>query len=168
MSISSSANLVIRPAQKGDAGLILRFIRELAAYENAESSVVATQAQLTTSLFDAQSPARALICLKDEVAIGYAVYFYNYSTWQGRQGLYLEDLYISPQYRHCGAGQAVLSHLARQAVAKGCGRLEWSVLDWNEPAIKFYQKLGAEPQSEWVQYRLSGDALMQLVRSENL
>jgi ribosomal protein S18 acetylase RimI-like enzyme len=95
----------------------------------------------------------------DGVACGFAVYFFNYSTWQGRQGLYLEDLYVLPRHRHAGAGKALLQHLARIAVANDCGRFEWSVLDWNEPAIRFYRSIGAVPMDEWVRYRLAGDAL---------
>jgi GNAT superfamily N-acetyltransferase len=95
----------------------------------------------------------------DNEPIGYAVYFFNYSTWLGRHGLYLEDLYVSPEHRGAGAGKALLKHLAQLAVAKGCGRFEWSVLDWNEPAIRFYQAIGARPQDEWVGYRLTGEAL---------
>jgi len=166
MTYSDLTGFVIRPALAADAGLILRFIRELAAYEKAEMSVVTNESQITASLFDGESPARALICLQDETPIGFAVYFFNYSTWLGRQGLYLEDLYISPQHRHCGAGEKVLRFLARQAVAEGCGRFEWSVLDWNEPAIRFYEKLGAKAQSEWTQYRLSGDALLQMAAAD--
>jgi GNAT superfamily N-acetyltransferase len=93
------------------------------------------------------------------VAVGFAVYFFNYSTWQGRHGLYLEDLYVSPAHRNAGAGKALLQHLARIAVDKGCGRFEWSVLDWNEPAIQFYRSIGAVPMDEWVRYRLTGQAL---------
>ncbi len=162
MGHSNSDSFKIRPAEVADAGLILGFIRDLADYEKAPQSVITDESQLKASLFDSQSPAQALICLQDEVPIGYAVFFFSYSTWLGRKGLYLEDLYISPDYRHCGAGKKVLCYLAKQAVANGCGRFEWSVLDWNEPAIRFYEKLGAKAQSEWTQYRLSGDALLQL------
>ncbi len=167
MPDSTSTELVIRPAAVTDAGQILRFIRELAAYEKAEASVVTSEAQIATSLFGDDASARALICLRDEIPIGYAVYFFNYSTWLGRPGLYLEDLYISPRYRQGGAGEAVLRYLARQAVTRGCGRFEWSVLDWNEAAITFYKKLGARAQSEWTVYRLSGDALIRLAGSES-
>ncbi|WP_256557777.1 GNAT family N-acetyltransferase [Marinobacterium sedimentorum] len=149
----------IRQATVEDAGLILRFVRELAAYEKAEHEVVATAADIESSLFGPGSSAQALICELDNEPIGYAVYFFNYSTWLGRHGLYLEDLYLSPEHRGTGAGKALLKHLAQVAVAKGCGRFEWSVLDWNEPAIRFYQSIGARPQDEWVGYRLSGDAL---------
>ena len=102
---------------------------------------------------------RALVCQVDGVAAGFAVYFFNYSTWQGRKGLYLEDLYVSPAQRGAGAGKALLRHLARIAVANDCGRFEWSVLDWNAPAIGFYEAIGAVPLSEWVRYRLTGPAL---------
>lgn len=161
-SHGNSTGLIIRPAQPADAALILRFIRELAAYEKAQASVVSSEKQIADSLFATDSPARALICLKDGIPIGFAVYFFNYSTWLGRPGLYLEDLYISPRHRQCGAGKALLRHLAGEALAKGCGRFEWSVLDWNTPAIGFYENLGATAQSEWTTYRLSGEALQRL------
>ncbi|MBC5782346.1 GNAT family N-acetyltransferase [Ramlibacter sp. USB13] len=151
----------IRPATEEDVPLILGFIRELAIYEKAESEVVATEAHIRNSLFGANAVPRALICRVGEVDAGFAVYFFNYSTWQGRRGLYLEDLYVSPAHRHAGAGKAMLRHLARVAVANGCGRFEWSVLDWNEPAIRFYRSIGAVPLDEWVRYRLTGDALAQ-------
>jgi GNAT superfamily N-acetyltransferase len=149
----------IRPATVADAGLILRFIRELAIYEKAESSVQTDEAGIVASLFGPGASAQALVCEADGEAIGYAVYFHNYSTWLGRKGIYLEDLYISPEKRGSGAGKALLKHIARQAVAEGCGRFEWSVLDWNQPAIDFYVAAGARPQDEWTVYRLEGDAL---------
>lgn len=153
-------NITIRPAQPEDVALILRFIRELAAYERAEDEVVATEADLRKSLFG-EGPARALICSVDGVEAGFAVYFFNYSTWQGRKGLYLEDLYLTPAYRKAGAGKALLQHFARIAVAEGCGRFEWSVLTWNEPALQFYRSIGAWPMDEWVRYRIAGPALAQ-------
>lgn len=153
------ADIDIRPAEEADAALILRFIRELAAYERAEPEVVATEAHIQKSLFGG-GPARALICSVGGVEAGFAVYFFNYSTWQGRNGLYLEDLYVTPDHRNVGAGKALLQHLARFAVAEGCGRFEWSVLDWNEPAVQFYQSIGASPMKEWVRYRLAGPALL--------
>lgn len=153
----------IRPASADDAGLILQFIRELAIYEKAESSVQTDEAGIRASLFGddakAQAQAQALVCERDGRAIGYAVYFYNYSTWLGRNGIYLEDLYVSPEHRGSGAGKALLQHIAKLAVAQGCGRFEWSVLDWNTPAIDFYRAAGALPQDEWTVYRLQGDAL---------
>ena len=154
-----AAGLRIRPAVADDAGLILRFIRELAIYEKAESSVRTDEAGIRASLFGADAKAQALVCERDGAAIGYAVFFYNYSTWLGRNGLYLEDLYVSPEHRGCGAGKTLLQHIARLAVAQGCGRFEWSVLDWNTPAIDFYTAAGARPQDEWTVYRLEGEAL---------
>ncbi len=154
-----AAGLLIREATAGDAALILRFIRELAIYEKAESSVQTDEAGIVDSLFGAGAKARALICEAGGQPIGYAVYFYNYSTWLGRNGIYLEDLYVSPEHRGSGAGKALLQHIARLAVAEGCGRFEWSVLNWNEPAIRFYEAAGAKPQSEWTVYRLEGEAL---------
>jgi ribosomal protein S18 acetylase RimI-like enzyme len=153
------ASIDIRPAAIGDLPLILGFIKELAAYERALDQVSATQANLRESLFGAKPRAHALVCSIEGVACGFALYFFNYSTWQGRQGLYLEDLYVSPAHRKAGAGKAMLQHLARIAVAKDCGRFEWSVLDWNEPAIGFYRSIGAMPMDEWVRYRLTGEAL---------
>ena len=155
----SSPAIEIRPAAAGDVPLILRFIRELAAYEKAEHEVVATEASLRASLFGEAARARALVCRVDGVDAAFAVYFFNYSTWQGRPGLYLEDLYVAPAYRNAGAGQALLHHLARTAVQEGCGRFEWSVLDWNAPAIAFYRSIGAVAMDEWVRYRLAGEAL---------
>jgi len=154
-----AAGLHIRPAVADDAGLILHFIRELAIYEKAESSVQTDEAGIRASLFGADATARALLCERDGQAIGYAVYFHNYSTWLGRNGIYLEDLYVSPEHRGCGAGKALLQHIARLAVAQGCGRFEWSVLDWNTPAMAFYKAAGAVPQDEWTVYRLQGEAL---------
>ncbi len=149
----------IRVATADDAALILRFIRELAIYEKAESSVQTDEDGIRTSLFGPDAKAHALICEADGNAIGYAVYFYNYSTWLGRNGIYLEDLYVSPDRRGSGAGKALLQHIARIAVAQNCGRFEWSVLDWNTPAITFYEAAGAKPQSEWTVYRMEGEAL---------
>ncbi|WP_060507369.1 GNAT family N-acetyltransferase [Pseudomonas sp. NBRC 111124] len=157
-------SLTIRPAVRADAAQILAYITELADYERARDEVVATLADIEHSLFDEGSTVHSLICERDGKAIGFAVYFYSYSTWQGRNGIYLEDLYITPEQRGGGAGRDVLRYIAREAVAKGCGRFEWSVLDWNEPAIGFYQSLGAEAQDEWVRYRLEGDRLLQFAR----
>ena len=155
----------IRPATAEDSALILRFITDLAIYENAEDAVIATENDIRDSLFAADSTTRALICELDDQAIGFAVYFFNYSTWLGKHGLYLEDLYISPEFRGAGGGKALLKHLAQLAVSRNCGRFEWSVLDWNEPAIGFYKSIGAQPQDEWVAYRLTGKALTDLAES---
>ncbi|MBN3723653.1 GNAT family N-acetyltransferase [Burkholderia sp. Ac-20379] len=154
--------LTIRPATADDAPLILRFIIELAIYEKAEDQVAATADTIRASLFGPQSPAKALICELDGRPVGYAVYFFSYSTWQAKSGLYLEDLYVSPDARGVGAGKRLLQYLAGVALENGCGRFEWSVLDWNAPAIAFYQSLGAQPQDEWVRYRLEGDGIRAL------
>ena len=150
----------IRPATPDDAELILHFITDLAIYEKAEHEVKTDAAGIRDSLFAEGSTAHGLICENDGQPIGYAVYFFNYSTWLGKHGLYLEDLYVSPEARGLGAGKALLRHLAQLAVARGCGRFEWSVLDWNTPAIDFYESFGARPQSEWTTYRLTGQALL--------
>ena len=149
----------IRPAQAADSALILRFITELAVYEKAEHEVVATVKDIEASLFSATSSAKALICEMNGEPIGFSVYFFSYSTWLGKHGLYLEDLYISPAARGSGAGKQMLRHLARIACESGCGRFEWSVLEWNTPAIEFYKSLGAQPQEEWVRYRMDGKVL---------
>lgn len=159
------STIEIRPAKPEDCSLILRFITELAIYEEAEDAVVATEDDIRNSLYATDSTTSALICEIDQQPVGFAVFFFNYSTWLGKHGLYLEDLYVSPQHRGSGAGKALLKHLAKIAVSKNCGRFEWSVLDWNEPAIKFYQSIGAEPQNEWVAYRLTGKALLDLAES---
>ena len=160
-------DIQIRIATIDDAALVLRFVKELAIYEKAESDVVATVNDIQNSLFSDNSGTHALICSINEEPVGFAVYFFNYSTWLGKKGLYLEDLYISPEYRKKGIGKLFFKYIARIAVANGCGRFEWSVLDWNEPAINFYNSFGAEPQSEWVTYRLSGDALNTLADEPN-
>ncbi|WP_110949138.1 GNAT family N-acetyltransferase [Pseudomonas bohemica] len=151
--------LQIRDATRADAAVILGFITELAIYEKAEHEVKASVADIERSLFDEASPAKALICLLDDQPIGFAVYFLSYSTWQGRKGLYLEDLFVSASQRGIGAGKQLLRHLAKIAHDTGCGRFEWSVLDWNQPAIDFYKSIGAEPQDEWVRYRMAGEGL---------
>lgn len=152
----------IRQAGMDDTALLLRFIRELAIYEKAEQEVLATEAELRASLFAQDSPARAIICERQGIPVGFAVYFFNYSTWLARKGLYLEDLFVLPEHRNKGAGFAMFQHLARIAVASNCGRFEWNVLDWNTPAVGFYEALGARPLNEWVGYRLSGARLAAL------
>jgi len=154
--------LQIRPAIPGDESLLLKLICELAHYEKAPSSVLTDESAIYTSLFTANSNAYALICEYENVAIGYAVYFFNYSTWLGRKGIYVEDIYIRPNYRGKGAGKALFQYIAHIAVDNDCGRMEWSVLDWNTPAIGFYKHIGALPQDEWTVYRLQGPALSQL------
>jgi GNAT superfamily N-acetyltransferase len=149
----------IRDASIEDSALILRFVTELAIYEKAEHEVIATQDDIEESLFGPETKTKALICQLNGEAVGFAVYFFNYSTWLGKHGLYLEDLYVSPEARGSGAGKALLKHLAKIAISKNCERVEWSVLDWNEPAIQFYQSIGAQPKDEWIGYRLSGKTL---------
>ncbi|ASY67879.1 GCN5 family N-acetyltransferase [Sinorhizobium fredii USDA 205] len=155
----------IRDAVPDDAATILRFITELAIYEKAEQEVEATIELLTASLFGPGRVSRAVICEVDGAPAGFAIWFYNYSTWQARKGLYLEDLYVTPEHRGSGAGKMLLKHLARIAIVEGCGRFEWSVLDWNEPAIRVYEAIGAEPLSEWTRYRLVGKELEALAAS---
>ena len=152
-------SLTIRPAVRTDAAQILAFITELADYERARHEVVASVDDIQRSLFDEGSTVHSLICERDGLAIGFAVYFYSYSTWLGRNGIYLEDLYVTPEQRGDGAGRKLLRHIASEAVQNNCGRLEWSVLDWNEPAIQFYKSIGAQPQDEWVRYRMEGETL---------
>lgn len=152
--------LTIRKATSDDVAQIRQFILELAIYEKAEHEVEATEADLHNTLFGEGATAHCVICESSGQAIGFAVYFFNYSTWQGRNGLYLEDLYVSPSSRGQGAGKALLQHLAKIAVDNNCGRFEWSVLDWNKPAIDFYDSLGAKPKSEWLGYRMDGQTLI--------
>lgn len=159
------SNITIREATKKDSNIILGFIRELAKYEKAEHEVIATESSIADSLFNSGSSTKAIVCEKNGTPIGFAVYFFNYSTWLGKHGLYLEDLYVSSAERRSGAGKSLLKYLAQLAVSKGCGRFEWSVIDWNQPAIKFYDSLGAKPQNEWIAYRLSGEKLRNLAES---
>ena len=153
------STLSIRPATEQDIDLILHFVRELAIYEKAEDEAKATPEHVRRTLFCEQPAVFGLICEVDGKAVGFAVYFFNYSTWQGQHGLYLEDLYITPEQRGGGAGKTLLRHLAKIACDNDCGRFEWSVLDWNTPAIEFYKSLGAQPQEEWVRYRMDGKVL---------
>ncbi|WP_336280584.1 GNAT family N-acetyltransferase [Cronobacter dublinensis] len=151
----------IRPARPEDASAIYEMIYELAVYEKAPQEVVTTPDEIRDTLFGADSKTEALICETEGKAVGYAVFFTSYSTWLGRNGIYMEDLYVSPAFRGQGAGRALLKNIAQCAVKRQCGRLEWSVLDWNQPAIDFYLSIGAAPQSEWIRYRLDGEALLQ-------
>lgn len=157
-------SMIIRQATPNDAQAIYDMIYELAVYEKAPEEVVTTPDEIRDSLFAADSKTEALICEVEGQVVGYAVFFTSYSTWLGRNGIYMEDLYISPDYRGNGAGKALLKTIARYAVERECGRLEWSVLDWNQPAIDFYLSIGAAAQSEWVRYRLSGDALINFAK----
>jgi len=147
-------------AVEKDAATILFFIRELAIYEKAEHEVLATEETITESIFSDKSHVNALICELDGKAIGIAIYFYNYSTWLAKPGLYLEDLYVSADARGKGAGKLLLQEMAKIALQKGCGRFEWSCLDWNKPSRDFYESIGAVSQDEWVGYRMSGETLI--------
>ena len=149
----------IRTAIADDAPLVLAFIRELAAYERLSDEVIATEDDLRRTLFGEPAHAGCRIAEIDGRPAGFALFFFSYSTFLGRPGLYLEDLFVRPEFRGRGVGRTVLSDLARIAVERGCGRMEWSVLDWNEPAIGFYRRLGATAMDEWTTYRLSDDAL---------
>ncbi len=158
---------MIRPANPADVPVILDFIQQLAAYEKLSHACVATQADLAETLFGPRPYAETLIAEADGLPVGLALFFHNYSTFRARPGIYLEDLFVLPSHRGQGYGKALLQALAKLAVERGCARLEWSVLDWNSPAIDFYTALGAEPQSEWTIFRLTGSALDQLAGSSS-
>jgi GNAT superfamily N-acetyltransferase len=154
--------IAIAPATPLDVPLILRFIRELAEYECLSHAVVADEATLREGLFGARPGAEVLLARDGDEGLGFAVFFHSFSTFVGRRGLYLEDLYVKPEARGRGVGRALLQRLARLAVERGCGRFEWAVLDWNEPAIRFYRALGARPMDDWTVFRLDGEALRAL------
>lgn len=154
--------IVIRPAVIADAGLILAFIRELAEYEKLSHEAVADEAGLATQLFGEHPRAEVLIAEVDGTPAGFALFFHNFSTFVGKPGLYLEDLFVRPAFRGLGLGKRLMLRLAQIAVERDCGRFEWSVLDWNQPAIDFYRSLGAIGMDEWTMQRVSGDALRAL------
>ncbi|MFZ4761841.1 MAG: GNAT family N-acetyltransferase [Alphaproteobacteria bacterium] len=155
-------SLVIRAAQANDAGLVLQFIKDLAEYEKLLHEVVASEQDLVETLFGANPKAHAVIVEWQGKPVGFALYFYNYSTFLGKPGIYLEDLYVQPDYRSMGIGKQILYWLAAKAVAEECCRLQWWVLDWNEPSIEFYKKIGAVPMDEWTVFRVDGQQLKQL------
>lgn len=157
-------NFKLRFARKKDVALVLSFIKELAEYENMLHEVVATEKLLKESLFD-RKVAEVIIGEYEDKPVGFALFFYNFSTFLGRPGIYLEDLYIKPEMRGKGLGKIMLSFLAKLAVERNCGRLEWSCLDWNEPSIKFYKRLGAVPMDEWTVYRVNDKTLADLAKS---
>jgi len=161
---SPSPPTTLRPATPADVPIILGFIRELAAYEKLEHQVVATETLLGGQLFGPHPAAEVIIAEVNDAAVGFALFFHNFSTFLGRRGLFLEDLYVQPQARGLGIGKALLRHLAGLAVARGCGRMDWNVLDWNAPAIGFYEKLGADVLPDWRTCRVTGDALEALAR----
>ena len=156
------SDLTIRPATRGDVPVILGLIRGLAEYEKLAHECVATEAALTETLFGARPQAEVVLALAGGAPAGFALFFHNYSTFLAKQGIYLEDLFVKPEFRGRGIGKALLAHLARLAVERHCGRLEWSVLDWNQDAIRFYQSLGAKAMDEWTVFRVTGDALTRL------
>ncbi len=155
-------NFAIRPATAADVPIILELIRALATYERAPNEVTATEDGLSKVLFGEKPAAEVLLAFENETAVGFAVFFHNFSTWLGRPGLYLEDLFVRPEDRGKGYGRALLIHLAKIARDRGCGRMEWAVLDWNEPAIQFYRKLGAKPMDDWTVFRLKRDGIAKL------
>ena len=158
----TSLNFVIRSATAADVPAILELIRALATYERAPNEVTATEKGLTEVLFGKKPAAEVLLAFEDDIAVGFAVFFHNFSTWLGRPGLYLEDLFVRPEDRGKGYGRALLVALAKVARERSCGRMEWAVLDWNEPAIEFYRKLGAKPMEEWTVFRLTRDGIAKL------
>ncbi|MGI6197203.1 MAG: GNAT family N-acetyltransferase [Eubacteriales bacterium] len=155
--------VTFRKAERKDVALILEFIQGLAAYEHMENDVVADEALLEEWIFDKQK-AEVIFAVADGKEVGFALFFHNFSTFLGRAGLYLEDLFVKPEYRGKGYGKAILKKLAAIAVERGCGRLEWSCLDWNTPSIDFYRALGAVPMDEWTVYRVTGETLITLAK----
>lgn len=160
------SNLTFRYAMEEDVDKILYFIKELAIYEKMLDEVVATKELLKEWIFE-KKKAEVIFAVVDEKEVGFALFFHNFSTFLGRAGIYLEDLYVKPEYRGKGYGKEILKELARIAVERGCGRLEWSCLDWNKPSIDFYLSIGAKAMDEWTGYRLSGDTLKELGTIEN-
>ena len=161
-----STEFQIRPATVNDLSIVLQLIRDLAEYERAPNDVVATEGGLREVLFGKKPSAEVVLAMEGDNAVGFAVFFHNFSTWLGRPGLYLEDLFVRPDSRGKGYGRALLVHLAEIARERGCGRMEWAVLDWNEPAIKFYRSLGAAPNEEWTIFRLTSDKIAALADSK--
>jgi len=165
IEMKRSNQFEIRPAHVEDVPIILELIRDLATYERAPDEVTATEEQLIDVLFGERPAAEVLIAFEGKSAVGFAVYFYNFSTWLGQPGLYLEDLFVKPENRGKGYGRALLIELAKIARDRKCGRMEWAVLDWNEPAIKFYRALGATPMHEWTVFRLTRDEIAKLANA---
>jgi len=160
--MKQSADFEIRTARMEDVPVILQLIRDLATYERAPNEVTATEEQLVDVLFGERPAAEVLLAFEGKLPVGFAIYFYNFSTWLARPGLYLEDLFVKPEKRGEGYGRALLVELANIARDRGCGRMEWAVLNWNEPAIKFYRTLGAKPMNEWTVFRLTRDEIARL------
>ena len=165
MDVTTAGTLRIERATERDVPLILRLIKALAEYERMSDEVIATEEVLRRTLFGPHPAAEVVVGYAGDEPAGFALFFHNYSTFLGKPGLYLEDLFVVPKFRGRGYGKALLVHLAKLAVERDCGRFEWSVLDWNEPAIGFYKKLGAQPMDAWKIMRVTGDALHTLARS---
>jgi GNAT superfamily N-acetyltransferase len=155
--------IMIRKAEEKDVALILQFVRRLAEYENLLDEVVGTEDLFREWLFD-KKKAEVIFAVVDGKEVGFALFFHNFSTFLGRAGIYLEDLFVLPEYRGMGYGKALLKELARITVERGCGRLEWACLDWNQPSINFYRSMGAQAMEEWTMYRLTGETLLQAAR----
>ena len=166
--MNKSSDFNICPARVEDVPIILQLIRDLAMYERAPDEVVATEEKLVDVLFGERPVAEVLLAFENESPVGFAVYFYNFSTWLGRPGLYLEDLFVKPEKRSKGYGRALLVELAKIARDRGCGRMEWAVLNWNESAIKFYRTLGAKPMNEWTVFRLTREEIAKLAHSDDV
>ncbi len=158
--------ITIRPAAVDDVPLILEFIKALAQYERMSDEVIATEAGLRDALFGPRPSAEVVIASAGSEPAGFALFFHNFSTFAGRRGLYLEDLFVKPEWRGHGVGKRLLVHLAQLAIDRDCCRLEWAVLDWNEPAIQFYQHLGARPLHDWTVFRLAGGELRRLAEAK--
>lgn len=167
-SLKDGSTLQIRPANTNDASLILTFIRALAVYEKLEQEVTTTEELLRRNLFGENSPAEVLIATRNGEPAAFALFFQNFSTFLGRPGIYLEDLYVHEHLRGLGIGKILLTHIAKIAHERNCGRFEWSVLDWNQPAIDFYKSLGAKPMAEWTVYRLDEEAIENLVTEKSM
>lgn len=164
--MKESGDIVVRSATAEDSALVLDFIRQLAQYEKLEHQCIATAEEIRATLFGPNAKAASLVAFEDGKPAGFAVYFWSYSTFLAKPGLYLEDLFVKPELRGRGIGKRIFQELLRIAKANDCGRFEWSVLDWNEPAIKFYESLGAKAQAEWVRYRLDEEQISRLANSQ--
>jgi GNAT superfamily N-acetyltransferase len=160
--MTQATSLEISPAVPADVALLLSLIKELAEFEKLQQHVVATEAVLRQSLFGGRPAAEAVIARVGGEPAGFALYFHNFSTFLGKHGLYLEDLFVRPDFRGHGAGKALLAYLAKLAIERGCGRFDWAVLDWNRRAQEFYESLGAQARTDWIGYRITGDALRRL------
>src|SRR5437773_1815708 len=166
--VKTAQTFQIRPARVEDVPVILQLIRDLATYERAPHEVTATEEQLIDVLFGRRPSAEVLLAFEGKSPVGFAVFFHNFSTWLGRPGLYLEDLFVKPEKRGKGYGRALLVELAKIAHDRSCGRMEWAVLDWNEPAIKFYHALGGKPMDEWTVFRLTRNGIGELAKSQSI